>query len=376
MTPSNASFGSDCGRRRPNTFGPRRRLPSAVAANMPRVSSRLRHWAIPRDRLSVLRALIDAQFGRVVEAQPVLARAFADAEHGLPDLMVDEALARVYLDRYDFPHASAVLIRWAEDAPDDPRPPWWRAELNRRRAADPDLIIADYREVLRRSPGHVEALRGIAEQLDRAHRETEAVAAYDALFAIYPDDPAGHVGAGRNAIIRGDEPAAAAHLDRALALGPENAAAHVERAKISLRRNELADALAHLDRAIALAPFERDAHYQRSLALKRLGRGDESSREQAIFTRLTRDQEERENLQERLDASPDDPNLQTQLARWMLTHGYDQEGVKWARKILVEHPGHRETCLILAEYYERIGEWDQARSYKDRITRPSLDRRG
>ena len=80
----------------------------------------------PREQLAVLRALIDAQFGRVTEAQPILARAFADSEHGTPDLMVDEALARVYLDRYDFAHASAVLIRWAKDAPDDPRPPWWR----------------------------------------------------------------------------------------------------------------------------------------------------------------------------------------------------------------------------------------------------------
>ena len=177
----------------------------------------------PRNELAVLRALIDAQFGRVTEAQPVLARAFADAERGTPDLMVDEALARVYLDRYDFPHASAVLIQWAKDAPLDPRPPWWRAELNRRRDADPDVIIADYREVLTRSPGHVDALRGIAEQLDRAHREAEAALAYEALFAVHPDDPQGHLGAGRNAVARGDEAAAVAHLDRALALKPESA---------------------------------------------------------------------------------------------------------------------------------------------------------
>ena len=108
----------------------------------------------PQDRLDVLRALMDAQFGRLAQAQSVLARAFALAEHGTPDLMVDEALARVYLERYDFPHASAVLIRWAQDAPDDSRPPLWRAELNRRRDADPDDIIADYREVLTRARAH------------------------------------------------------------------------------------------------------------------------------------------------------------------------------------------------------------------------------
>ncbi len=53
----------------------------------------------PNDRLDVLRALMDAQFGRLAQAQPVLAQAFAQAEPGTPDLMVDEALARVYLER-------------------------------------------------------------------------------------------------------------------------------------------------------------------------------------------------------------------------------------------------------------------------------------
>ena len=116
-----------------------------------------------------------------------------------------------------------------------------------------------------------------------------------------------------------------------------------------------------------LAPFDRDAHYQRSLALKRLGKSEESAREQATFARLTRDQEEREDIQDRLNVAPDNPGLQSRLARWMLAHGYDQEGLKWARKILIEHPGHSETCLALAEYYERIGNWELATSFKNQV---------
>ncbi len=185
----------------------------------------------PQDRLAVLRALIDAQFGRLAQARPVLARSFDEPEHGTPDLMVNEALARVDLEMYDFPHAAAVLTRWAKDAPDDPRPPWWHAELNRRRDADPDVIIADYREVLRRAPGHADALRGIAEQLDRAHRNREAAEAYEALLAIRPDDPAAHKGAGLDAVALGDETAAVSHLDRALTLDPNNASAHLGRAR-------------------------------------------------------------------------------------------------------------------------------------------------
>ena len=56
----------------------------------------------------------------------------------------------------------------------------------------------------------------------------------------------------------------------------------------------------------------------------------------------------------------------------MLAHGYDQEGLKWAQKILVEHPGHRETCLVLADYYERIGDWELAKSYRNQVVQHRL----
>jgi hypothetical protein len=33
-----------------------------------------------------------------------------------------------------------------------------------------------------------------------------------------------------------------------------------------------------------------------------------------------------------------------------------------------EDPGHRETCLALADYYERIGDWELGDSYKNQVT--------
>ncbi len=96
-----------------------------------------------------------------------------------------------------------------------------------------------------------------------------------------------------------------------------------------------------------------------------MGQGDESARERELFERLSRDQHECEALQERLDASPNNPNLQSQLARWMFAHGYDQEGVNWSKKILIEHPGHLETCRALADYYKRLGRGELAKSYRN-----------
>ncbi|MDR3637521.1 MAG: tetratricopeptide repeat protein [Isosphaeraceae bacterium] len=312
----------------------------------------------PEERLAVLRALLDAQHGRLARARAVLATAFA-ASSG-PDPMLDEALARVYLDAYDFPHAGAVLDRWAKDAPDDPRPPLWHANVHLRRDAEPEVLIADYREVLRRDPNSAEARLGLAEQLERAQQNSAAADAYTALLALRPDDPGGHLGAGRNALALGDEASALHHLDRALELDPESAAGHLERAKLDLRHGDAGAALAHLDRAIARSPSDPAAHYQRSLALKRLARDDEASREQDTFNRLQRDRRQLEDLQERLGETPGDVSLQARVARWMFEHAYDDEAVKWCGKILTDRPGHPETCVLLADYYSRHGQPEKA----------------
>jgi Flp pilus assembly protein TadD len=283
--------------------------------------------------------------------------------------MLDEALARIYLENYDFPHARAVLSRWTQDAPTDPRPPWWRAEANRRADAEPEVIIADFQEVLRRDPQHAEAQLGLAQELARAHRDTEAAAAFAAYLARHPETAPAHTGAGLSAIALGDEDTAIRHLDRALTLDPDHAPAHLARAEIDLRHKDLASALFHLDRAAALTPFDPPVHYQRSLVLKRLGRDAESTQEHATFTRLTKDRELLDDLRARLAASPDDATLQAAIAHWMFRHGFDQEGVRWSRKILDDHPAHPETCQLLASYYERIGDWRQAEFFKTQAAR-------
>jgi Flp pilus assembly protein TadD len=257
-----------------------------------------------------------------------------------------------------------VLTKWAEDDPTDPRPPFWKAEANRRADAEPDVILADFREVLERDPKHAEARLGIADELARDHRDREAADAYAAYLADYPDSAPAHAGAGRCAIALGDEEAAVHHLDRALALDPDNPAANLARAEIDLRRSDPAAALAHLDRAVAKTPFDPPVHYQRSLALKRLGRDEESARERVEFTRLTDDRRALEDLQARLADAPTDAHLQSEIARWMFGHGFEKEGVQWARKVLIDHPGHPETCALLAGYYDRLGDWQQARLYK------------
>jgi tetratricopeptide (TPR) repeat protein len=98
---------------------------------------RARSLGGPGPQLDLLQAMIAANRGRPMEAEPVLRRAFEDARQ--PDPQLDEALARVYLETFDLVRAAAVLDRWAREAPDDPRPHLWRVEIDSRRESAPDL---------------------------------------------------------------------------------------------------------------------------------------------------------------------------------------------------------------------------------------------
>ncbi len=321
-----------------------------------------RSLGYPEVQLEVLQALIDAQAGRFELARPVLIRAFNEAT--APDLMVDEALARLLMELYDWPRAGAVLGRWGQDAPTDPRPPLWQAAVNRRRDSDPEEIIANFREALRRAPGLPEARLGLAEELVKAGKHRDASVEFQAYLAQVPDDPAAQLGAGRNALELGDLDVALRRFDLALTLDPDNAEAHIEKAKFSRLRGEEADALVHLDKAISLKPYDPAPRYNRRLALLRLGRADDARKEQEAIDLVKSDLDRMNGLRERLDRSPNDASLQCRLAFWMLTHGFDQEGLKWAAKILTDHPGHRETCQLLARYHEQKGHTELAAYYQ------------
>jgi tetratricopeptide (TPR) repeat protein len=316
----------------------------------------------PGDDLALLRALIAAKLGRSGEAEPVLSRAFQE-RHG-PDRQVDEALAKIYLETYDLARSATVLDVWARDFPDDPKPYLWRAEVHGRAPAHEGMVENDYREALKRDRSLAPARMGLAEALRKAHRNVEAVAEYDACLALEPNDATAHLGAGRNLMELGDVAAAKRHFDRALALAPTSALAHQELAEAAGRRGDWAAALTLLDRAITLDPFDLSVRHSRGLALARLGRLDEARTEQAAAARLRHDLSRLNDARARVIASPHDGNSQLEVARWMFDHAHDDEGARWALKVLAERPDDPEASRLLAEHHDRRGETGLANFYR------------
>lgn len=319
----------------------------------------LGHPVAPLDRLD---AIIRASAGRYAEAEPVLKRILDRSE--APDPEVAESLARVYLKTYRFPAAAAVIDRWIRAAPGDAKPYLWRTEVNRRLVKDSGAEIRDYRAALERDPGLDEARLGLARALRLAGRGEEAAPLYAAHVAQKPNDPAGHLGSGLVALDRGDDAAALPHLERALQIDPTNASALSARAAIAIRRGEDAAALAFLDQAVRIDPHDLEIRHRRGLCLTRLGRTREARADQEAAARLREDGRRLSQLQQALLANPEDPKLQVEVARWLIEHGHEEEGIHWARKLLGERPDDPAANRLMAEYHERGGNLGLANYFR------------
>jgi tetratricopeptide (TPR) repeat protein len=336
-----------------------RAFPEADAA-----LQRARALHAPADELRRVSAIADALVGHFAESEPLLRQAFN--EDPTPDPLLDEALARVYLETYDLQRAGVALKRWMRDAPRDAKPYLWRVEIDTR-LGDARAVEADYRAALARDPTAPKARLGLADCLRQAHKNADAANEYAAYLTLKPDDPAGQLGAGRNAAELGDADAARLHLERAAALASDSAESHRVLADVLTRRGAFADALKHYNRAVALDPYDLEARHGRGLVFARLDRPEEARADQAEATRLRADLSVLTSAQAKLVKAPRDREAQLVVTRWLFDHGKSPEAIRWAESILRDQPDQPEVCRLLADHYQRIGQIGLANYYRARV---------
>ena len=131
-------------------------------------------------------ALLDAQ------QYPASLSAFqhvAQLRPDYPDAFINMAIVEIQWERYNeaLPHLEKAL----QMNPKSARAMYYRA-LVERNEGHLDLAIADFSEVLKDFPRSRDAHRELGFSLYQEHKYTEAVAQYQALQAIDPDDLAAH----------------------------------------------------------------------------------------------------------------------------------------------------------------------------------------
>jgi tetratricopeptide (TPR) repeat protein len=322
--------------------------PEAIAA-----IERSRRLGYDPERLDCLTAIYHSRASRYGLAEPALEAAYHRGTP--PQALVARELARIYLSTYRLIQANEVIEVWKGLDRDDPEPYLWANEIATRSAVDPTVLIQNYRAALDRDPQSAKARLGLAQQLSKVRRFDEAEQAYRGYLDLNPRDAAAYVGLGRDAFQQADIDKAASLFEKALELSPRDAIALRELAQIELRRGRFPKARERLELLTQIEPFDPDAHYALARVLRVLGDEKRARAKDERAAVLRKEEAEILKLRERLLNKPGDLATRFEVAKWMLLHGHDDEGIKWTAEIIRADPRHAPTHQMLAEYFQKQG---------------------
>jgi tetratricopeptide (TPR) repeat protein len=315
------------------------------------------------------RALIQAQRG---EVDPVAEYCNAQITRGHPAApLILEALARGYLRRYRLLEASDCISRWLQMQPDSPQAYFLQGWL--KESWDLPLeAAADFRKVLALDPKREDAqLRLSLVLLDR-NLGAEAVGHLEELHRRHPDNLMLQVLLARSRHQMGQPAPAAQLLDGVLAVNPELYPALALRGQLALQAGQPAPAAHWLRLALNQVPGDHQSHYLLHQALVQCGQQDEARKELDLMKACQADVARiRDIIDKKMSESPRDPVLHTDVGRILLRSGSPEQGLRWLKSALEIDPGHRPAHLLLAEYYERLGNMGRAQRHRDLAGQPA-----
>jgi Flp pilus assembly protein TadD len=300
-----------------------------------------------------LTAIYQSRASRYTLAESTLESAY---RRGVPPRAeVARELARIYLSTYRLAQAVEFIESWRALAPDDPQPYLWANEISSRSDVDPSVLIRNYRAALDRDPKLAKARLGLAQELSKARRFDEADQAYRAYLELNPQDAAAYVGMGRNAFQQSHIEEAARQFEKALEVSPRDAVALKELSQIDLRLGRVKEARDRLELLSQIEPFEPNAHYSLARVLHILGDEKRAREENDRAIQLRKEESDIVKWRETLLKKPADLGARFEVAKWLLLHGHDDEGLRWTVEILRADPRHAPTHRLLADYHQKQG---------------------
>jgi tetratricopeptide (TPR) repeat protein len=330
----------------------------ALAQNHPREAveaiDRARKTGFDQSRLDCLTAIYHARADRFGEAEPILERAFLEQTE--PREMVAKELAKIYLMSYRMDRAARAIERWRVLAPQDPEPCLWSNEIASRSSAENAVLIQNYRAALDRDPNLDKARLGLAQALSEDRRFADAKEEFETYLKRRPSDTAAFLGLGRNAFQQGNIEDAGRYWEAAFQTNPRDPETLKELGQLDLRLGRVQQACERLKLLSEIEPFDHEVRYSYAQALKLAGNAGQAKKELEQATRLRKEHDQLVQRRYAVLKNPSDLETRFQVAKWMMEHGHEDEGLKWTKEILRANPRHAQTHAALADYYSKHGE--------------------
>jgi predicted Zn-dependent protease len=319
------------------------------------------------DDTTVEWALLLAQRGKLTEVEEFLRKRLHE---GHPDsVLILETLSQELMWTHRYIDARQLLDLWLRHRPEElealVRRGWVAEHL-----FDYPAAISDYTQALTIDPGKDNIRLRLAEILLQQNRAKDALAHLQQLRERQPGNSAVAVSLARCRRRLGQVDEARQLLDQLLTERPRDLEALSERGALALEVGQPADAESWLRTALSQDPHNRQVNYSLCQCLQRLGKHDEAQTYLAKLRQIDDELKRMGQVVGEVMKRPHDPALRCEAGVIFLRNGKPEDGLHWLITALQEDPRHRPTHQALAEYYERIGNKEQAARHRQFLDKP------
>ncbi|MGH7135576.1 MAG: tetratricopeptide repeat protein, partial [Pirellulales bacterium] len=234
---------------------------------------RARRYGYDRRAVERQEKLLAFQSGDIDRTAPYLLNWLAASPSDDDAAQIYDCMTKGYLAAVRLDEAAYCIDLWLRWKPNDVRPLWLRAELERARHDD-SQATATYRAILRLTPDDAKAHRELGRLLIENNDAAAALEHLQRYHIEHPDDHEATIYLARCQRSMGVARLARSLLDEVLreTLAPRlRADALVELGQLQLKEEAPDNAANTLRQAVELAPANAAAHYALALALTRLG---------------------------------------------------------------------------------------------------------
>jgi tetratricopeptide (TPR) repeat protein len=226
--------------------------------------------------------------------------------------------------------------------------------------------IPSYQRAVQLAPGRTIYRLTLAEALLGFSKPSEAWTQFEELLRRWPDHPGVLYGAGRCRYALGHYQAAREYLDTLLSKFPDHADGWAERGRIYRDQGNRTEAIRCLRKAFELAPNNHRIGYTLLAEL----RGDRKTAEADALAekidQMTRDGQRLDELNAQLRKEQRSAPLRHEIGMIYMRSRAEAEAVRWLRGAIQDDPNFKPAHAALAEYYERTGNVDVARYFRER----------
>jgi tetratricopeptide (TPR) repeat protein len=274
-----------------------------------------------------------------------------------------EAMARGYLHAYRLPEARRLIQRWRQAQPDNPQTFFVEGEIHDCEVAASDAIMC-YKQVLQIDSRHDEARLKLTAALLEHRNFADAEPHLEYLRQHQPDNLQVLARLAACRAFLGQQDEAIRLLDGVLARQPHFAPALAERGKIALAQEEYAAAENWLREAVARDPINQPARYSLVQCLRRSGQEAEAQKQEEQLHRLEDDLRRiGEIAKQGMTRTPHNAALHSELGVIFLRNGLLEQGLRWLNRALQLDERYKPAHQALADYYQRIGDSQQAEQH-------------